>query len=72
MIFCHSLLSVLFASGLVFNNTVKPVNKSHPRERHIMVFIDKWPLFGGYIILFNQGRVTEVGPLFTGWSLTQV
>ena len=39
-----------------------------------MVFIDKWPLFGGYIVLrkgdsLNQGMVTEVWPLFTGWSL---
>ena len=34
-----------------------------------MVFLDKWPLFGGYIVLFNQGRVTEEWPLFTGWSL---
>ena len=34
-----------------------------------MVFIDKWSLFGGYIVLFNQGKVTEVWPLFAGWSL---
>ena len=34
-----------------------------------MVFIDKWSLFRGYIVLFNQGRVTEVWPLFTVWSL---
>ena len=34
-----------------------------------MAFIDKCPLFGGYIVLFGQGRVTEVLPLFTGWSL---
>ena len=47
-------------------NTVKPVNKGHPRERQHMVFIDKWSLFGGYIILFNQGMVTEVWLLFWG------
>ena len=43
-------------------NTVKPVNKGHPRERQHMVFIDKWSLFGGYwyFVLFYQGRVTEV------------
>ena len=35
-----------------FFNTVKPVNKGHPRERHHMVFIDKWSLLGGYIVLF--------------------
>ena len=29
-------------------NTVKPVNKGHQREDQHMVFIDKWPLFGGY------------------------
>ena len=28
-------------------NTVKPVNKGHPRERQNKVFIDKWSLFGG-------------------------
>ena len=50
-------------------NTVKSVNKGHPRDRQHMVFIDKWPLFGGYIVLFNQRKVTEVWPLFTGWSL---
>ena len=33
-------------------------------ERHHMV-----GYIGGYIVLFNQGRVTEVWPLFTGWSL---
>ena len=34
-----------------------------------MFFIDKWSLFGGYIVLFNQGRVTEVWPLFSGCGL---
>ena len=27
-----------------------------------MVFIDKWSLFGGYFVLFYQGRVIEVWP----------
>ena len=42
--------------------TVKPVYKlkGQPWERQHMVFIDKLSLFGGYIVLFNQGRVTEV------------
>ena len=35
--------------------TVKPVNKGHPRERQDMVFIDKWSLFGGFFVLFNEG-----------------
>ena len=30
--------------------TVKPVNKSHPRERQNIVFIDKWSLFGGNFV----------------------
>ena len=30
--------------------TVKPANNGHPRERQHMVFIDKWSLFGGYIV----------------------
>ena len=34
-----------------------------------MVLIDKWPLFAGYIVLFNKERVIEMWPLFTGWSL---
>ena len=34
--------------------TVKPVNKGHLREIKIMVFIDKWSLYGGFFILFNQ------------------
>ena len=25
--------------------------------------------FGGYIVLFNQGRVIEEWPLFAGWYL---
>ena len=29
-------------------------------EIHLMVFIDKWSLFGGYIFPFSQGRVVEV------------
>ena len=49
--------------------TVKPVNKGHPREKQHMAFKDKWPLFGGYNVLFNEGRVTEIWSLFTGRSL---
>ena len=33
-------------------NTVKPVDKGHPRERQQTVFIDKWSLFEGYFVLF--------------------
>ena len=45
------------------------MNKGHPSEGHHMVFTDMWPLFGGYIVLFNEGRVTNEWPLFTGWSI---
>ena len=45
------------------------MNKGHPRERQNKVFIDKWSLFKGYFVLFNQERVIEVWPLFPGWSL---
>ena len=52
------------------------MNKGHPpRERQDTVFIDKRSLFRGYFVLFYQGRVIEVWPLFTGrfilwrWSL---
>ena len=40
------------------------MNKGHPRERQKMVFIDKWSLFGGYFVLFYQGRVIEVTVFF--------
>ena len=30
---------------------------------------DKWSLCGGYFVLFYQGKVIEVWPLFTGWYL---
>ena len=50
-------------------SSYKPVNKGLPREEQHMTFIDKWPLFGGYIVIFNQRKVTELWPLFTGWSL---
>ena len=40
--------------------TVKPVNKGHSRKKLHMVFIDKWALFGGYFVLFDQGRVIEM------------
>ena len=43
-----------------FTCTVKPKNKGHPREKLHMVFIDKWSSFGGYSVLFYQGRVIEV------------
>ena len=49
------------------NYTVKFVNKGLQRvTKQCMVFIGKWPLFGGYIVLFKQRRVTEV------WSYLQV
>ena len=45
------------------------MNKNHLSERQDMVLVDKWSLFEGYIALFYQGRVVQVWPLFTGWSL---
>ena len=54
---------------IILYYTVKPVNKSHPREKQDMVFIDKWSLFGGNFVLFKQERLIEVWPLFTGWPL---
>ena len=72
---CFSMKEIKMYSGiimqvLIYNSliilyyyyTVKPVNKGHPREGQHMVFIDKWPLFGGYTVLINQGRITEVWP----------
>ena len=45
------------------------MNNGHQMERQNMAFIGKWSLFGGHFDLFYQGRVIEVWPLFTGWSL---
>ena len=59
---------VLNSQAPMVCNTVKPVNKGHLREKQYMVFIDKWPLFGGYIVLLNLESITEEWPLFTGWS----
>ena len=62
--YCKSELFTFFTftifRKLIGPCTVKPVNKGHPKERQNMVFIDKWSLFGGNIVLFNQGKVTEV------------
>ena len=43
--------------------TVKPVNKGRPKKIQHMVFIDKCPLYRGYIVLLNQERVNST------WSL---
>ena len=48
---------------------VNPFNNGHMEERQNMVFKDKWPLFAGYIVLFNQEKVSDVWPLFTERSL---
>ena len=53
----------------LFESTVKPVNKGHLRERQNMAFIDRWPLFGGNFVIFYQGKVIDMWPLFKGWSL---
>ena len=39
---------------LLHYTDVKPVNKGPAREKQILVFIDKWSLFGGFCVLFNQ------------------
>ena len=51
------------------NYKVRPVNKGQPRGKQNMVFTEKWSLFGGYFVILYQGRVIEVWPLFTVWSL---
>ena len=53
-------------------NTLKPVNKGHPSQRQCMVFVDKRPLFKGYTVLFNQGKVTEVWPFLQGGLYLEV
>ena len=68
-IICTFHAPVLPLVAICTHYTIKPVNKTLPRERQNIAFIDKWSLFGGYFILFYQGRAIEVWPLFTGWSL---
>ena len=45
----NKILNITFQLQFIIN-TIKPLNKGHPRERQIMVFIDKWSLFGGYFV----------------------
>ena len=45
------------------------MNKLSPKGKTAHGPYKKWSLFGGYFVLFYQGRVIEVLPLFTGWSL---
>ena len=52
-------ISLIFIN-ISFESTVKNVNKGHIRERQHVPFINKWPLFRGYIVIFKQGKVTEV------------
>ena len=37
---------------LTFHCTVKPVHKDHSRDQVIMVFVDRWSLCRGAIVLF--------------------
>ena len=43
--------------------------EQRPQERHNMTFIDKWSLFGGFFVFYNQQMIFEVWTLFTRWSL---
>ena len=47
----------------------KPVNKGHPNWKTAHGLYRQVVFFGGYIVLLNQGRVTGVWSLFTGWPL---
>ena len=42
------------------------MNKGHPRERQIMVFLDKWSLFGGYFGLFIKEGTLKCGLYLQG------
>ena len=57
----------------IFNiNTVKPANKGHPRERKIKVhgLYRQVVFIVDFFVLFYQGRLNEMWPFFTGWSLS--
>ena len=52
--------------------TAKSANKGHPRERQIMVFIDKWPLFGGYLFYFINEGLLDYGLYLQGGLYSEV
>ena len=58
-----------FTPKTSLENTVKPVNKGHPRERSNLTFIDKWSVFWGYFVLLHQRKVIKSWVLFTTWPL---
>ena len=37
-----------------------------------MAFTDKWPLFGGYFVLFYQGQIIEGGVYLDGGLYSEV
>ena len=57
----------------------KTCEKWSPKRKTMHGLIDKSPLFGGFFVLFKQGRVTEMWPLYlqcglyySEWHLTNV
>ena len=49
--FIDSILHI-FIKKKICRFRVKPVNKDYPREAQHLIFIDKWSLFWGFIVLF--------------------
>ena len=41
------------------HSTVKHGNKGHSRQKHIMAVIDKWSLFGGFVIFLISEGLSE-------------
>ena len=59
-----------YVSALSINiYTVKPVKKGHRKDRQHMVFKDEWSFFGGYIVLYYQGRIISKCGLYLQGSL---
>jgi hypothetical protein len=52
---------------ILFGNTIKPEYNDHPRDPKIVVFVDRWSLFRGSIVLLmwktgrqDSGRCKQV------------
>lgn len=53
------------SGDIIFNSTVKPVRKGHPRESQKPSFLQRSPLCRGSFVLINHCRFLKQWPLFT-------
>ena len=75
---CIIMVVTHYQNNMLYNN-MKSVflceysqtceQRSPKREWHILVFIDRWSIFGGFFVLYNQWRVVRLCSLLMVWSL---